>query len=117
MPQDHEAIKNWIGELMTDPTSAPVPTPTPDQPVLGVSQPREKYYKNIEIPEGERAVIETFIAEHGIACLLDEAAQICDDFARRQSSTKKDYHIHSLLSLMLSEQVKLAEKIEHLQEG
>lgn len=96
---------------MTDPTPAEQPKKEAGE------QPRKRHFDGQPLPDGERAAVESVLTEHGVARVLDELAQLCDDMARRPTTSRRDYHIYSLLSMQLGDQVALAEKVEHLQEG
>ena len=100
----------WTGTLMTDGTA-----PSDDANTSSKNK-REMRFK-ADVPEGERAAVESFIAEHGVALLLDVAAQICDDTAHRKGTEPLAFHIQSMLSITLDSQISRSKAIEELEEG
>lgn len=103
MPEEEQG---WT--LMTDGTGPYAPKE---------AAARTKRLKDVEVPEDSRSSIESFIAEHGVAVLLDTASQICDDLAHRKDTSATGFHIHSMLSLTLDNQISRTKAIEDLQEG
>lgn len=99
---------------MTDATSPDTPA---TEPAESIAKPRKRYYDGQPLPEGERSAIESILTEHGVARIMDEIAQLCDDIARRPNTSPRDYHVFSLLSMHLGDHIGFAEKIEKLQEG
>lgn len=79
------------------------------------NQSRKKLLEQV-LPQGERSVLETLIHEHGVAVVLDELSQLCDEIARRPNTTRKDFHVFSLLSIHLNDQVVPCQDFERLQE-